>query len=290
MMITSMTAFARGSQGAEWGRLTWEIRTANHRYLEISFRLPDFLRDFEQPSRGTIQKYLNRGKVEAILQFQPGWRAPFEVTVNQLLTEQLAKASKMVITLFPGATVNVMDILSYPGILQTKEMRVDAMSEVVSALLKKTLTDCINVRRREGKSLKVFVEDRLHLIKKQLVFIQKRIPRLMQLARKKIMTRFKELSLNPDTGRLEQEMLWLMQKVDVAEELQRLEAHLTEVRRVLNDGDEDVVGRRLDFLMQELNREVNTLGSKALDVDVSEAVVELKVQIEQMREQVQNIE
>lgn len=287
-MITSMTAFARSSQEAEWGTLTWEIRTVNHRYLEISFRLPDFLRDFERPLRGMIQKYFSRGKVEAVLQFQPGQHVPFEVIVNPALTERLAKASEMIITFFPGATINVMDILSYPGILQTKETRVDAIDEAVSALLKKTLTDCASIRCREGEGLKTFVEDRLHSMKKQLVFIQKRMPRLMQLAREKIMTRFKELSLNLDKDRLEQEMLWLMQKVDVAEELQRLEVHLTEVRRVLNDGG--VVGRRLDFLMQELNREVNTLGSKSLDADVSEAVVELKVQIEQMREQVQNIE
>ena len=224
-MITSMTAFVRSSQEAEWGTLTWEIRMVNHRYLEISLRLPDFLRDFEQPSREMIQKYLNRGKVEAVLRFQPGQRAPFEVTVNQPLTERLAKVTEIVITFFPGATIDVMDILSYPGVLQTKETRVNAINEAVSALLKKALTDCVNIRSREGEGLQTFIEDRLHVMKKQLVFIQKRMPKLMQLAHEKIMTRFKELSLNLDKNRLEQEMLWLMQKVDVAEELQRLEAH-----------------------------------------------------------------
>ncbi|MFW0072478.1 MAG: YicC/YloC family endoribonuclease [Coxiella-like endosymbiont] len=287
-MITSMTAFVRSSQEAEWGILTWEIRTVNHRYLEISLGLPDFFRDFEQSSRGMIQKYLNRGKVEAVLRFQPGQRALFEITVNQPLTERLAKVSEMVITFFPGATIDVMDILSYPGVLQTKEAQVNEMNEAISALLEKTLIDCVNMRSREGRGLQTFIEDRLHVMKKQLVFIQKRIPMLMQLAHEKIMTSFKKLSLNLDKSRLEQEMLWIIQKIDVAEELQRLEAHLAEIRRILNDGG--VVGRRLDFLMQELNREVNTLGSKLLDIDVSESVVELKVQIEQMREQIQNIE
>ncbi|WP_244670097.1 YicC/YloC family endoribonuclease [Coxiella endosymbiont of Amblyomma nuttalli] len=283
-----MTAFARSSQEAKWGILTWEIRTVNHRYLEINLRLPDIFRDLEQIAREMMQKYLNRGKVEAILRFQPGQDLPFEIIVNQPFVERLAKASKIVIDFFPRAKINVMDILSYPGILQMKEMQIDTINETAMILLKKTLTNCVNIRCREGNGLKVFVEDRLRVMKKQLFFIQKRMPRLMQLTRKKIMTRFDECSLNLDKDRLEQEMLWLIQKVDVAEELQRLNVHLTEVQHILNNGG--VVGRRLDFLMQELNREVNTLGSKSLDVCVSEVVVELKVQIEQMREQVQNIE
>ncbi|ABS76787.1 YicC family protein [Coxiella burnetii] len=287
-MIASMTAFSRQSHEATWGLLTWEIRTVNHRYLEITLRLPDFLREFEQASREAIQKVLRRGKVEATLRFQPGWDVPFEMNVNQVLTERLAKASETVISYFPSATINAIDVLSWPGVLQTKETQVDVIGKAVFALLNSALTDCMDIRRREGEGLKLFIEERLNNVKGKIAIIKKRLSALHQAAREKMIARFEELSLALDKERLEQEMLWLVQKSDVAEELQRLEAHLLEVKRVLVEGG--TVGRRLDFLMQELNREANTLGNKSLDADVSQVVVDLKVQIEQMREQVQNIE
>lgn len=288
-MVASMTAFARCSYGAKWGTLTWEIRTVNYRYLEVTLRMPDFLNAFEQPSREIIRTYLNRGKIEAALRFQFGAQElPAEVRVNEALTQQLAKAAQIVLEFFPSATINVMDVLTWPGILQTKEVQVDVIGTVVLDLLKNTLDECISVREREGNGVKLFLEDRLRISKNLITYIKKRMPILLKSAREKVRLRFEELAVGLDKERLEQEMLWLTQKTDIAEELQRLETHINEVKRVLSQGK--VIGRRLDFLMQELNREVNTLGNKSIDIDVSQAVIELKVQIEQMREQVQNIE
>lgn len=287
-MIASMTAFAKCSYETSLGTLKWEIRTVNHRYLEVTLRMPEFLRDFEQSSRVIIQNYLSRGKVETILNFQTGQEASIEVKVNQTLTEQLAKASKTVLSFFPSATVNVMDVLAWPGVLQTKETEVNAMEKAILDLLKSALDECVSVRQREGEKLQVFLEDRLKISKKLITSIKKRMPLLLKAARERMMARFEEFAISLDKERLEQEMLWLAQKMDVSEELQRLETHINEVKRVLDQGE--VVGRRLDFLMQELNREANTLGNKSIGIKVSQAVIELKVQIEQMREQIQNIE
>ncbi|MFW0079737.1 MAG: YicC/YloC family endoribonuclease [Coxiella endosymbiont of Haemaphysalis qinghaiensis] len=287
-MIASMTAFAKCSYEASWGTLKWEIRTVNHRYLEVTLRMPEFLRDFEQSSRAIIQNYLSRGKVETILNFQTGQEAPIEVKVNQTLTEQLAKACETVLSFFPLATVNVMDVLAWPGVLQTKETEVDVMKKAILDLLKSALDECVSVRQREGEKLQVFLEDRIKISKKLITSIKKRMPLLLKAARERMMARFEEFAISLDKERLEQEMLWLAQKMDVSEELQRLETHINEVKRVLDRGG--VVGRRLDFLMQELNREANTLGNKSIGTKVSQAVIELKVQIEQMREQIQNIE
>ena len=287
-MIASMTAFARQSHEANWGALTWEIRTVNHRYLEISLRLPDFLRDLEQSARDTIQKQLHRGKIEAMLRFQPGQDIPFDIMVNQTLTQQLANASKKIIEFFPAAHINTMDVLSWPGVLQTKKKQTKAFAEAVITLLRSTLEDCVITRQREGDGLKQFIEARLAVIQEQANIIKKQMPAVLKMGRKKMLARFEELSLGIDKERLEQEMVWVAQKVDIAEELQRLTAHVIEVKRIIKQGG--VVGRRLDFLMQELNREANTLGSKSVDTQITQAAVELKVQIEQIREQVQNIE
>lgn len=250
--------------------------------------MPEFLRDFEQSSREIIQNYLKRGKVEAILSFQISQATSVEVKINQALTEQLAKASATILSLFPSVTVNVMDVLAWPGVLQTKETEVDIMEKTILDLLKSTLDECVSVRQREGKGLQLFLEDRLKISKRLISSIKKRMPMLLRAARERIIARFEECTISLDKERLEQEILWLAQKMDVSEELQRLEMHINEVNLVLDNGE--VVGRRLDFLMQELNREINTLGNKSIGIEVSQAVIELKVQIEQMREQVQNIE
>ena len=287
-MIASMTAFARCFYENSLGILKWEIRTVNHRYLAVTLHMPEFLRDFEQSSRKIIQNYLKRGKVEAILSFQTGQEASVEVKVNQVLTEQLAKASKTILSFFPSVTVNAMDVLAWPGVLQTKETDINVMEKAILDLLKSTLDECVSVRQREGEGLQVFLEDRLKVSKRLISSIKKRVPILLRATRERMMTRFEEFTISLDKERLEQEMLWLAQKMDVSEELQRLEMHINEIKLVLDQGE--VVGRRLDFLMQELNREANTLGNKSIGIKVSQAVIELKVQIEQMREQVQNIE
>lgn len=287
-MIASMTAFARKSQESNWGSITWELRTVNHRYLEITVRMPEPLRHLEKSVREHIQKQINRGKVEAILKFQPGRDVPFNITVNESLVGQLASAADSIQALFPNTQANVMDLLAWPGILQTKDTNMDIVGVALVELLQETVSDLVAARGREGEGLKKFIEERLQSIKHYVSIVKKRIPNVVEVAQMKIQTRFEELSLSLDKERFEQEMVWLAQKVDIAEELQRLEAHTVEVQRVLDKGG--VVGRRLDFLMQELNREANTLSSKSVDSEVTQAAIELRVQIEQIREQVQNIE
>lgn len=287
-MIASMTAFARKTQEANWGSFTWEIRSVNHRYLELSLRLPDFLRDLEKVARDHMQHYLHRGKVEALLRFQPGQEVAFDMTVNRALTEQLAKATQVVTHYFPQVQVDAMSILSWPGVLQNKEMNMEVMNKAAIHLLQETLVELTTCRQREGDSMAHYLNERLVSMKKNLQHIEQHQPALLSASRQKIITRLEEITTSLDKDRLEQEMVWLSQKMDTAEELQRAQAHVTEVERVLKQGG--VVGRRLDFLMQELNREANTLGSKSMDAGITQAVVEIKVCIEQMREQVQNIE
>lgn len=283
-----MTAFARKMDQTSLGQLTWEIRSVNHRYLEINLRLPEQLRAAEKGARDLLAAVLKRGKVDVFLKFQPGEEVPFDIKINQALIKQLATAEQQVRKNFAELSVNFTDLLSWPGVLQTEETRMEQVAEKALTLLKSVITELVTVREREGEGIKNFMLERLDVIAEQIKIVEKRLPQMQNAMREKIMARFAELKLAPDQERVEQEMIFLLQKMDVAEELQRLPAHLAEVRRNLKGGV--AVGRRLDFLMQELNREANTLGSKVLDVEVTQAVVEIKVQIEQMREQVQNIE
>lgn len=287
-MISSMTAFARKMDQTSLGQLTWEVRSVNHRYLEINLRLPEQLRAAEKGARDLLASVLKRGKVDVFLKFQPGEEVPFDIKINQALIKQLASAEQQIRKNFANLNVNFTDVLSWPGVLQTEETRMEQVVENALSLLKNVITELVAVREREGEGIKNFMLDRLKVIEEQIKIVEKRLPQMQNAMREKIMARFEELKLTPDNERVEQEMIFLLQKMDVAEELQRLPAHLNEVRRNLKGGV--AVGRRLDFLMQELNREANTLGSKVLDVEVTQAVVEIKVQIEQMREQVQNIE
>lgn len=283
-----MTAFARKMDQTSLGQLTWEVRSVNHRYLEINLRLPEQLRAAEKGARDLLAAVLKRGKVDVFLKFQPGEEVPFDIKINQALVKQLAAAEQQVRKDFTELSVNFTDLLSWPGVLQTEETRMEQVVEKALMLLKSVIAELVTVREREGEGIKNFMLERLDVIAEQIKIVEKRLPQMQKAMRDKIMARFLELKITPDQERVEQEMIFLLQKMDVAEELQRLPAHLNEVRRSLKSGI--AIGRRLDFLMQELNREANTLGSKVLDVEVTQAVVEIKVQIEQMREQVQNIE
>lgn len=288
IMIHSMTGFSCKSLETKWGVLTFEIRSVNHRYLELGVRLPDYCRDLEKSVREHIQKKVQRGKIEVQLRFQPGEAAPFQLIINKPLMAQLAKASKTVTEFFPDSTVDTMTLLSWPGILQTSTENASVMNDQIVALLEMTIEDWLSFRAREGESINQFLRERLSIIQNKCMQIQERMPSVILLSKQKMRARFEELAVTVDSDRLEQELLWLSQKTDIAEELQRIDAHVKEVTRVL--GQSEAVGRKLDFLMQELNREANTLGSKSVDAEITQAVVELKVQIEQMREQVQNIE
>jgi uncharacterized protein (TIGR00255 family) len=284
-----MTAFAREQITGEFGQLTCEMRSVNHRYLEVSVHLPEMLRNTEMAVRELIRKYIKRGKVECYFRFQPAGNVNTAVNLNLLLAQELCRAAEGVSTLLKApAAVQPCDILRFPGVIENNDNDQTALSEEVLQLTEKTLKDLLSVRHREGKELKQLFDTRLIRIAEEMQKVRSRLPTVLQETQEKLMKRFSEAKIELDPQRLEQEMLMFAQRIDVAEEIERTETHAAEVKRVLDEGG--LVGRRLDFLMQELNREANTLGSKSNDPILTHAAVELKVLIEQMREQIQNLE
>jgi uncharacterized protein (TIGR00255 family) len=288
-MIRSMTAFGRKDTQGEWGSLSWEVRSVNHRFLEPSLRLPDGLRDLDAPVREALRKRLQRGKIECTLKYQAHIEANDSLNINEALLNQLIKAAEAVAAKMTcAAALNPTDILRWPGVLDTRETDLSQIQQTALDLFTTTLDDFIAAREREGAELRVAIEQRLDIVTAQVARVKQRVPLVQQQLKDKLLNRLAELKVDLDQDRLEQEMVYLAQKMDVSEELDRLGAHVEEVRRTLKAGG--AAGRRLDFLMQEFNREANTLGAKSADNECTQAAVELKVAIEQMREQVQNIE
>jgi len=287
-MVASMTGFACRTGEQKWGTLTWEIRSVNHRFLEISMRLPENLRQIEMQVRERIQNTIKRGKVECNLKFSSANDINHDLAINKDLLQKLSQNAEIVKNYFPQSTLNLVDILNWPGVLSAEQIELEQLISHALQLFDVALNDLAVMRKREGDGIKRYIQERLNEIGQHVKVIEKRLPLVREQFSSRIHTRFAELSLEIDQERFEQEMVWLLQKMDVAEEIQRLRSHVTEVERALKG--ESAIGRRLDFLMQELNREANTLGSKSIDAEMTQAVVELKVLIEQMREQVQNIE
>lgn len=288
-MIQSMTAFARAQAQGNWGSLVCELRSINHRYLEFSMRLPETLHEIEAPMREHIRQYIKRGKIECYLRYQPSEMAGLELSVNMALAKKLCQANESIAKLLKNpAPVNTMNILHWPGILEMEEIDLEVIQDEILKLLDKALQDLVAARQREGQQLKQLFVQRLESMAVELEKARQRLPAILEGQRERLFTRFTDANLQLDTARLEQEIVLFSQKIDVTEELERLETHIIEVHRVLKQGG--AMGRRLDFLMQELNREANTLGAKSVDVDTTRASVELKVLIEQIREQVQNVE
>ncbi len=286
-MIYSMTAFARYTVNTEWGNLTWEIRSVNHRYFELQLRLPELFHEFEPLLRQRLRETVARGKMECSLKYQPSQTT--QISLNQNLLQNLVHATQQIKQIFPSADqANTLEILAWPGVLQMYEPDSQAIHVTVIESFNHVLQGFLQAREQEGKVLRVTLEDRLQLCNQEVDKIKPRLPTVLEAQRQKINARIKEISQEFDSMRLEQEMALLAQKMDVSEELDRLQIHIDEVKRVLHAGG--AVGRRLDFMMQELNREANTLASKSMDTIITSAAVELKVLIEQMREQVQNIE
>jgi len=289
-MTRSMTAFARQEAEHAWGSLIWEIRSVNHRYLEPHLRLPESLRDLEGSLREQLRKKLSRGKVECTLRFHPEAQAQ-QLTVNTDFAKELIAAADEVAALsLSGNTqpMNPLDVLRWPGVLQDAQIDMDQVKAEALKLFGTALDDLIAGREREGKELNGLIEQRLAAIAEIVVEVRSKLPEILQAQRDNLRSRLEELKEDLDEGRLEQEMVILAQKADVDEEMDRLNTHVQEVRRVLNQ--KGPIGRRLDFLMQELNREANTLSSKSIVAETTQCAVELKVLIEQMREQIQNIE
>ncbi|BAP13063.1 MAG: hypothetical protein AOY29_10570 [Alcanivorax borkumensis] len=287
-MICSMTAFARADRPLEGYGLVWEIKAVNHRYLEVSPRLPDALRSLENAVRERCRKRLARGKVEITLRYQQD-ESDAALELNEPLVKQLSDISRRVGDLVQhSGQVNPMEILRHPGVLSTRQLDVALLQRESLTLLDEALQSLIDTRSREGEQLGKLIEERLDGIIVQVEIVKAAIPRIKEAQRERLRSRIQDVIDSPDPDRLEQELVLLAQKMDVDEELDRLLTHVTEVRRILKKGGH--IGRRLDFLMQELNREANTLGSKSVDSETTAAAVELKVLIEQMREQIQNIE
>lgn len=288
-MIQSMTAFARSQGEGSWGSATCEVRSINHRFLEISVRVPESLHALEIAMRESIRHHIKRGKIECHLRYQSSDRVGAEMVINDALAKQLCLANKKIADLVEHpAPINTIDILAWPGIVKMPEVDLEMIQDEILKLLEQALLDLIEARAREGVELNKLFFQRLEEMKLELLKVRKRIPEILRCQRERLITRFKDAELELDALRLEQEMVIFAQKTDVAEELDRIDAHISEVKRILKHGG--VAGRRLDFLMQELNREANTLGAKSVDVDTTRSSVELKVLIEQMREQVQNVE
>ncbi|MDI9246550.1 YicC/YloC family endoribonuclease [Marinobacter sp. CHS3-4] len=287
-MIRSMTAFARRDAQGDWGTLTCEIRTVNHRYLEPSFRLPDALRDLENRFRETFRNQVKRGKAEISLRLQSsdsGQRLDIDESMAHAINEAANHINRM---LDNPAHLSALDILRWPGVLASREQDYSAVKQIAEELFRETVEELVSVREREGERLLPLFEERLQGMGKLVADVRQLMPTLLQSQEEHLRQRFEQAKVELDPERLSQEMVMLAQKSDVAEELDRLDAHIQEVGDVLGSGE--AIGRKLDFLMQELNREANTLSSKSIDARTTRAAVDLKVLIEQMREQVQNIE
>ena len=288
-MICSMTAFSRVRDRDQYGELIWEIRSVNHRYLETMLRLPEELRALEPRVRERVTQRLGRGKVDCVLRFAPSGAEAASVRVNERLAQQIIDAAAQVgVLLHDRTSPRSMDILRWPGVLELEEQDLTPVQLKADELLERALDELVLAREREGERLAAYIIQRCASAREEVAKAQALMPRVLKEVRERLQTRLAEVSEELDEARLEQEMALLAQRLDVDEEMNRLSTHLDEVERVLRR--KEPVGRRLDFLMQELNREANTLASKSNDVDVTRVGVELKVLIEQMREQVQNIE
>ncbi|PCI10177.1 MAG: YicC family protein [Thiotrichales bacterium] len=287
-MIRSMTAFTRQTHEAQWGELSWELRSVNHRYLEATLRMPEELRALEMVARARISTRLKRGKVDGFLRFQP-LEAATGLQLNRELIAAVLQANEVVESLMENpARTRPLEVLRWPGVLQAAETDLSELKKETLTLLDRALDDLIETREREGAGMKGIIEQRCDAMAAEVVKVRAVMPDILTAQREKIISRVAELQVELEPERLAQEIAMITQKSDVAEELDRIEVHLEEVRRVL--GQNEPVGRRLDFLMQELNRESNTLGSKSISTESTSVAVEMKVLIEQMREQVQNIE
>ncbi|MBU3020268.1 YicC/YloC family endoribonuclease [Aestuariibacter sp. A3R04] len=287
-MIYSMTAFARNEVKKDWGTAVWEVRSVNQRFLETYFRLPEQFRSLEPVLRERFRKKLQRGKVECALRFNANDAAVTKLNLNETLAKEVMHAADWVQSHGQSTGVNPLDVLRWPGVIAAEEADMDAIQGDMLAAFDETLRQFIEARATEGDALKAMIEQRLDGIEKEVAFVGEKMPAIMEWQREKIQSRFEEAKVELDAGRFEQEMVMLAQKIDVAEELDRLNAHVKETRNILKKGG--ACGRRLDFMMQEFNRESNTLGSKSINSEITQSAVELKVLIEQMREQIQNIE
>ena len=288
-MVYSMTGFARVETRENWGELVWEVRSVNHRYLETFFRMPEELRAFEVKCRDLASKKLKRGKIDCQLRFKKQLSEQQSLQLDEGLLKQVIHLCHEIENELPqSSNLNALNILRWPGVVKEPELAMDSVGSAVLESFGEALDELVAMRAGEGERLKGLLLQRCDAIEVIVKTVRENRPQVIEAIRDKLNQRLQELTEKPDMDRLEQELVFQAQKLDIDEELDRLESHLVEVRDVLERNEP--IGRRLDFLMQELNREANTLGSKSSHVETTRASVDLKVLIEQMREQVQNIE
>ncbi len=288
-MIASMTGFARREITGPWGSLACEVRSVNHRFLEPGFRLPEELRPSEAALRQRLTERLKRGKVDCSVHFRAAAGAAIDLEVDEQALGRVVQRVKQVLRALPeGARVDAVEVLRWPGVIRAAATDTDALLEAFLRLFDQTLDELIAARVREGARLRELIEQRCDGLDTLVAQVRARLPEIATRVRTRLTERIVELGVEVDRDRLEQEIVLLLQRLDVAEELDRLAGHIAETRRVVSSTE--AAGRRLEFLMQELNREANTLASKSQDLDTTRLSVDMKVLIEQLREQVQNIE
>lgn len=287
-MIYSMTAFAHFELKKPWGNAVWEIRSVNQRFLETYFRLPETFRHLEMNLRERLRASLTRGKVECSLRIELANNQADGLALNQEYAQQVISSLQWLKQRAGEGEINLVDILRFPGVVDTQSQDLDQINQDLLDGFEHILQEFIAMRGREGANLQALIQQRLDAIAVEAQKVEAQMPSILQWQKDRLQQRFDEINLQLDPQRLEQEMVLLAQKVDVAEELDRLTLHVKETSSVLKKGG--AVGRKLDFMMQELNREANTLASKSINADVTNSAVELKVLIEQMREQIQNLE
>lgn len=287
-MIYSMTAFAHLEIKKEWGNAVWEIRSVNQRFLETYFRLPEAFRHLEMGLRERLRNSLTRGKVECSLRVELAQVNNNKIALNNDYAEQVIASLKTLQSIAGEGEINLVDVLRYPGVVDAQSQDLDQIAQDLLTGFEQILADFIAMRGREGANLQAIIQQRLDSIAEIAQSVQNQMPEVLQWQKDRLQQRFDELNLQLDPQRLEQEMVLTAQRVDVAEELDRLQLHVKETSSILKKGG--AVGRKLDFMMQELNRESNTLASKSINADITNSAVELKVLIEQMREQIQNLE
>jgi uncharacterized protein (TIGR00255 family) len=283
-----MTGFSRREVSGPWGTLVCEIRSVNHRFLEAGFRLPDELRQTESELRQRLAKEVKRGKVDCSMSYRRLQGADNALEVDAQALERLTARVREIGKSLPNHTVNVLDILRWPGVLRDETNVGDELLATARTLFDATVVDLVEARAREGLRLRELLEQRCGGLEILVAQVRRRVPEVQSRIRTKLNERLAELQVNLDRDRLEQELALMLQRLDIDEELDRLSGHIVEIRRIIHGNDP--AGRRLDFLMQELNREANTLSSKSQDLETTRSAVDMKVLIEQMREQVQNVE
>jgi len=290
-MILSMTAYANLEVETSFCALKWEIRGVNHRYLELSLKIPDAIREIEWDLRDIARQHLSRGKIDCVLKLDKIEETMGELIMDLSLVDRLIAATGQITERLPQSMVSSFspfEILHWPGVIQGININLPELKPKITESFELLLENFIVARAREGRALKSFIQERIERMKKEIAAISRHTSSVLEDYRAKLKGRLQEFNVTVDSDRLEQEIVYIAQKMDISEELDRLNMHLEEVLDTIRQGK--VVGRRLDFLMQELNREANTLGSKSQSGIITKKIVELKVLIEEMREQIQNIE